>query len=79
MAKKKEAAANINITSKMLRKIQEKHGNELDIIWKKQFGFGIKELTQGEAGHLAKAPNINTIRDRLAEAGFEVQHGISGE
>jgi hypothetical protein len=65
-------AANINITSKMLRKLQEKHGNELDIFWKKQFGFGINALTQGEAGHLAKALSLDSIRDRLAAARFEV-------
>jgi hypoxanthine-guanine phosphoribosyltransferase len=70
-------AANISITSKMLRKLQEKHGNELDIWWKEQFGFGIDSLTQGEAGHLAKAPSLDAIRDRIVEAGFEGQHGVS--
>ncbi|RKZ35495.1 MAG: hypothetical protein DRQ49_19350 [Gammaproteobacteria bacterium] len=64
-------AASINITSKMLRKLQEKHGNELDIWWKEQFGFGIESLTQGEAGHLAKAPTLDAIRDRIAEARFK--------
>jgi hypothetical protein len=58
-------AASINITSKMLRKLQEKHGNELDIWWKEQFGFGIESLTQGEAGHLAKAPTLDAIRDSI--------------
>lgn len=66
-------AANLCITSKMLRKLQEKHGNELDIWWKEQFGFGINALTQGEAGHFAKAPNLDTIRDRIAEARLEGQ------
>ncbi len=64
-------AASINITSKILRKLQEKHGNELDIWWKEQFGFGIESLTQGEAGHLAKAPTLDAIRDRIAETRLE--------
>ncbi|HEW98067.1 MAG: hypothetical protein DRR16_04260 [Candidatus Parabeggiatoa sp. nov. 3] len=70
-------AASINIKSKMLRKLQEKHGDELDNWWKTQFGFGIDCLTQGEAGHLAKAPSLDAIRDRIAEARFEGKHGIS--
>jgi hypothetical protein len=66
-----QGAANISISAKMLRKLQEKHGNELELWWKEQFGFGIESLTQGEAGHLAKAPSLDAIRDRIAEARFE--------
>jgi hypothetical protein len=57
----------------MLRKLWEKHGHELDFWWKEQFGFGLNALTQGEAGHLAKAPNLDTIRDRIAAARLEGQ------
>ncbi|OQW91567.1 MAG: hypothetical protein BWK78_04220 [Thiotrichaceae bacterium IS1] len=64
-------AANLGITSRLLQKIQEKHGNELDTWWKKQFGFGLDTLTQGEAGHLAKAPDFDTLRERLSQARFE--------
>jgi hypothetical protein len=55
----------------MLRKLQDKHGDELELWCKEQFGFGIDSLTQGEAGHLAKAPSLDAIRDRIAEARFE--------
>jgi hypothetical protein len=64
-------ATNLAITAHLLRKIREKHGNELDLWWKEQFGFGLDTLTQGEAGHLAKAPDFDTLRERLTQARFE--------
>jgi hypothetical protein len=64
-------AANLGITAHLLRKLREKHGNELDSWWQEQFGFGLDTLTQGEAGHLAKAPNFDTLRERLTQARFE--------
>jgi len=64
-------AANLGITAYLLRKLREKHGNELDSWWQEQFGFGLDTLTQGEAGHLAKAPDFDTLRERLTQARFE--------
>lgn len=64
-------AANLGITTHLWQTILEKHGHELNLWWKEQFGFGIDALTQGEAGHLAKAPSIAAIRERITQTRFE--------
>ncbi|MBA1446265.1 MAG: hypothetical protein M3H12_17680 [Chromatiales bacterium] len=61
-------AANIAITEKMKQRLLNKHGLDLDNYLKAEFGYGIESLTQGEAGHLRKAPGLDAIRDRIAEA-----------
>lgn len=60
-------AASLNIKDSMLRAIYDKHGEELNEWWKTEIGFGIDKLTQGEAGHIKKAPNVDEIRTRIAE------------
>lgn len=60
-----EGAASLNIKEAMLRAIQNKHGDELDEWWKSEVGFGVDKLTQGEAGHLRKAPSVEEIRNRI--------------
>jgi len=40
----------------------------LDALWREEFGCGVETLTEGEAGHLLKAPSVGVIRDRLASA-----------
>lgn len=59
-------AALLNIKEAMLEKIRRKHGDELDEWWKKEVGFGVDKLTQGEAGHLKK-PSFEEIRNRIVE------------
>lgn len=51
-----------------LRKLQEKHGEALERYWQREYGFSLGQLTEGEAVHLVKAPSIDAIRDRIAEA-----------
>ncbi|MEZ8260378.1 hypothetical protein [Vibrio sp. 10N.247.311.47] len=60
-----EGAASLNIKEAMLKAIQKKHGDELDEWWKSEVGFGVDKLTQGEAGHLKKAPSVEEIRNRI--------------
>ncbi len=36
--------------------------------WNKEFGYGINELTQSEAGHVFAVTDVNTLRDRIAQA-----------
>lgn len=60
-------AASLNIKEEMLRAIYNKHGEELNEWWKTEIGFGIDKLTQGEAGHIKKAPNVEEIRNRIAK------------
>jgi hypothetical protein len=40
----------------------------LDRYWQESFGYGTECLTEGEAGHLLRAPSVDWIRDRLTEA-----------
>lgn len=61
-----DGAALLNIKDAMLRNLYNKHGDELDEWWKKEVGFGVDKLTQGEAGHLKK-PSFEEIRNRIVE------------
>jgi len=63
-----DLAAKMSINDKMLNKLRDKHGDELEQYFQKEFGFGLEGLTQGEAGHLAKAPSVDEIRNRISEA-----------
>ncbi|WP_290492531.1 hypothetical protein [Alcanivorax sp.] len=40
----------------------------MDEYWKQEFGYGIDQLTQGEAGHLKAAQSVDAIRDRITAA-----------
>lgn len=60
-------AANIRLLPHLLKRLRRKHGEALEQFWQEQFGHGLDTLTQGEAGHLLKAPSLDSIRDRLAQ------------
>ncbi len=60
-----EGAASLNIKEAMLDSIRKKHGDKLNDWWKAEVGFGVDKLTQGEAGHLKKAPSFEEIRNRI--------------
>lgn len=62
-----DGAASLKISDAMLTAIQNKHGEQLNEWWKSEVGFGVDKLTQGEAGHLKKAPSIEEIRNRILE------------
>lgn len=61
-------ALDIKVKQKMLNSIERKHGVAMDEYWKQEFGYGIDQLTQGEAGHLKAAQSVDAIRDRIAAA-----------
>lgn len=63
-----EGALSIPVTEKMLRRVRAKHGEALEQYWQSEFGYGLDQTTQGEAGHLRAAPDVDAIRDRIAEA-----------
>ncbi len=65
-------ALNIAIKTGMLEAINQKHGSAMDDFWKETFGYGIDQLTQGEAGHLRKSPSVDAIRTRI----FEARHAV---
>ena len=61
----------IVIKQKMLDDINNKHGPLMKQYWRENSGYGIDQLTQGEAGHLRRAASVDKIRDRLAKARHE--------
>lgn len=65
-------ALNIAIKPGMIHAINQKHGAAMDDFWKETFGYGIDQLTQGEAGHLRKSPSVDAIRTRI----FEARHAV---
>nr|WP_192383870.1 phosphoribosyltransferase [Pseudomonas sp. PDM20]MBD9686823.1 phosphoribosyltransferase [Pseudomonas sp. PDM20] len=69
-----QGAVDLEVKPKMLAAIEAKHGTAMNEFWKETFGYGIDQLTQGEAGHLKAAASVDAIRTRIAEAryaGFE--------
>ena len=48
----------------------------MDEYWKQEFGYGIDQLTQGEAGHLKNAQSVDAIRDRIAAARDKAGHQV---
>ena len=70
-----EGALNLPVKQAMIDNISRKHGNAMDNYWKEEFGYGIDQLTQGEAGHLNAARDVEQIRDRINEARIQ---GIAG-
>ena len=63
-----EGALNLPVKQAMIDGITRKHGYAMDNYWKEEFGYGIDQLTQGEAGHLRSAENVDRIRDRINDA-----------
>ncbi len=51
----------------------QRHGDELDQLWRAQFGYGIDCLTEVEALQLCRQPSIAGIEDFLAKAAIEVR------
>ena len=66
-----EGAVNIAVKPKMLAAIENKHGPSMNQFWQENFGYGIDQLTQSEAGHLRRAASVDEIRDRLVKARHE--------
>lgn len=50
--------------------LRGKHG-QLEEWWKNRFGFGFEALTESEAKYLLRAEDVDTIRNKIAEAGSE--------
>lgn len=61
-------ALNLPVKPGMLDAIAAKHGPAMDTFWKETFGYGIDQLTQGEAGHLKAATTVDAIRARIIAA-----------
>jgi hypothetical protein len=51
----------------------ERHGKDLDDLWRLQFGYGIDCLTEVEAQILCRQPSVIAIEDFLAQAAVEAR------
>lgn len=51
----------------------------IDDFWNEEFGYGIAELTQAEAGHLRASKTFDEIRDRILKARYEGVSKINEE
>ncbi len=76
-------AVDLAVKPKMLNAIEQKHGPTMDQYWRQEFGYGIDQLTQGEAGHLKAALSVDAIRDRITAArnaaGWTVDESRAGQ
>jgi hypothetical protein len=72
----KPFSAKLALTQDNLSELRNKHGQELENWWKERFGHGFDRLTQSEARYLARTPDVDTIRNRIAAS---EQTGNPGE
>ena len=64
----KPYSAKLNPSQEQLYELRQKHGSEFEKWWKAHFGHAFDCLTQSEARYLARSPDADTIRDRIAAA-----------
>ena len=64
----KPYSAKLNPTKEQLHELRRKHGPDFENWWRECFGHAFDCLTQSEARYLARSPDADTIRDRLAAA-----------
>ena len=64
----KPYSAKLAPTREQLDELRERHGTGLERWWADQFDHTFDRLAQSEARYLARSPDADTIRDRLAAA-----------
>jgi hypothetical protein len=64
----KPYSAKLSLEQTQLQELREKHGTNLESWWQENFGHAFDCLTQSEARYLARTSDVDTIRDRIAEA-----------
>ena len=64
----KTYSARLSPSQERLDALREKHGPILEQWWHEQFGHTFDCLTHSEARYLARSPDVDTIRDRIAAA-----------
>ena len=67
----KPYSAKLNPSEEQLHELRKKHGAHFEQWWREHFGHAFDCLTQSEARYLARSPDVDTIRDRLAAAECE--------
>lgn len=61
-------ASKIGLESSTLADLREKHGSELEELWRNNFGYGLECCTELEASYLIRQPTVDAIRRRLSKA-----------
>ena len=64
----KPYSAKLSPSKEQIHELRQKHGADLEKWWKRHFGHAFDCLTQSEARYLARSPDVDTIRARLAAA-----------
>ena len=64
----KPYSAKLNPSQEQLHELRQKHGRDFEKWWREHFGHAFDCLTQSEARYLARSPDVDTIRNRLAAA-----------
>ena len=64
----KPYSAILNPSEEQLHELRRKHGSDFEKWWREHFGHAFDCLTQSEARYLARSPDADAIRDRLAAA-----------
>jgi hypothetical protein len=52
----------------LIQAVRNKHGENLEIWWQEEFGYGFDCLTESEARYLERSPDADTVRNRMAAA-----------
>ena len=63
-------------TPQTLAALHAKHGDALNTYWKQEFHYELDRLTQSEAAHLCAAADLDTIRNRIAQARLAAGVGV---
>ena len=66
-------AKRISLTPATRDLLWHTHGEHLDQLWRREFGYGIDCLTEVEALHLRRQPSVVAIADFLAKAAVEAR------
>ncbi len=64
----KPYSAKLNPSKEQIHELRQKHGPDFEQWWRRRFGHAFDCLTQSEARYLARSPDVDTIRNRLAAA-----------
>jgi hypothetical protein len=64
----KPYSAKLAVSRERLCEVREKHGRELENWWQQKFGHAFDALTESEARYLARTPDADAVRNRLAAA-----------
>ncbi len=64
----KPYSVKLNPSQEQLHELRQEHGSDFEKWWKAHFGHTFDCLTQSEARYLARSPDVDTIRNRLAAA-----------